>query len=477
MDRQKSKLGMSSNRFFKILLGSITLLAASSAQAYTIEEAITHTLATSPDLLIGVNLREEVDKQLRESYAGYLPNLDLAAGWGEQYTNNATTRGALFPVDPGGISGTTNLTRTEFSLIASQMVFDGFAVYHDVQGNKARVKAESWRVNSTAQDVGLSVVEAYLDVLAQREAVEVARKNLEVHKEIGEQIQKRSESGIGRKADLDQSGARIALAHTNLLSIEGQLNDAETAFLRQVGIPVPSCLEIPPDPEPFPDCETEAVELGLRRHPTLVATYEDWVVTREEHKGAKAPFSPRVDIQLGYTRNHNVDGSPGASDDSTAMLRLRWNLFSGGKDLARICETAYKMQEAQEVSNRAYRQVVQAVRFAWNLYETNLRELKYLKQHVDASEATFSAYQKQFNIGQRTLLDLLDSQNELFGAQTAYIRGKYDRIRGMYRLLNATGTLTESLRIMLPRQAEPRPDGVMAGAMRFFDSETTLFEN
>lgn len=468
---------MSSNRFVKLFLGSITFALANMAQAYTLEEAISHTLATSPDLLIEVNLREEVDKQLRQSYAGYLPTLDLTAGWGEQYTNNATTRGALFPLDPGGTSGTTNLTRTEFSLIASQMIFDGFAVYHDVQGHKARVKAESWRVNSNAQDVALSVLEAYLDVIANRESVEVARKNLEVHLQIGEQIQKRSESGIGRKADLDQSGARIALAHTNLLSLEGQLNDAETAFLRQVGIPVPTCLIVPCDPDPFPDCESEAVELGIRNHPTLVATYEDWVVTREEHKGAKSPFSPRLDLQLGYTRNHNIYGSPGPSDDSTAMLRVRWNLFNGGKDLARLCETAYKMQEAQEVSNRAYRQVVQSVRFSWNLYETNLRELIYLKRHVDASEATFNAYQKQFNIGQRTLLDLLDSQNELFGAQTAYIKGKYDRIRGMYRLLNSTGTLTESLGIMLPRQAEPRPDGVMAGAMRFFDSEETLFEN
>ncbi|MFI4938665.1 MAG: TolC family outer membrane protein [Candidatus Berkiellales bacterium] len=461
---------------FLILIPSFTLAFAGVAKGYTLAEAVSHTLATSPDLLIETNVREEVDKQLRESYAGYLPTLDLNAGWGDQYTNNATTRGAL-PSDPSGTSGTQTLIRSEFGLLASQMIFDGFAVYHDVQGHKSRVRAESWRVNSTAQDVSQSTIEAYIDVLLGRELVRIGRLNLAKNNEIGEQIKKRSESGIGRKADLDQSIARVALAQTNLMAFEGQLRDAETNFLRQVGIPVPAYLEHPAIPAPFPTSEDEAVESGLRGHPTLHATVADYQVTREEHKGAKAAFVPRLDLQLGLTHNHNIDGSPGPSDDSTAMLRVRWNLFNGGKDLARLCETAYKMQEAQEVSNRAYRQVVQAVRFAWNLYETNKQEMRWLKEHVVASQNTFEAYQKQFNIGQRTLLDLLDSQNELFGAQSALARGRYDEIRGMYRLLNSTGSLTKYLNIQLPYQADPSPTGVMDGSMRFFDkSSAKTFE-
>lgn len=466
---------MSKKRWLKILLPSIFFTFGTTVQAYTLQEAVSHTLATSPDLLIETNLREEVNKQLRQSYAGYLPTVDTAAGWGDQYSNNATTRGAT-ALSTEGQSGTTNLTRTEFSINASQMLFDGFAVYHDVQGHKARVKAESWRVNSTAQDVALSVVEAYLDVLLNRELVRIGRSNLEVHEKIGGQIQKRSESGIGRKADLDQSTARIALAHTNLMASEGQLRDAETAFLRQVGVPVPAALEQPAMPKQFPSSEEQAVEWGLKTHPTLHAAMEDFYVTKEAYKGSKSAFVPRVDLNLGMNRNHNVDGSLGDSDDNTVMLRTRWNLFSGGKDLARVCETAYKMQEAQEVTNRAYRQVVQAVRFAWNLYSTNKREMVYFKQHVTASESTLDAYQKQFNIGQRTLLDLLDSQNELYSAQTALARGKSDEIRGAYRLLNATGLLTEELNIHLPKQAEPRPNGVLDGAMRFFDKRTTEFD-
>src|SRR2546425_5643 len=121
---------MSKNKLFKILLPSIALTFGGQAFGYTLREAVSHTLMTSPDVLIQVNNRDKIDKQLREAYADYLPTLDLAAGWGEQYTNNATTRVLnTDPVSgrilPGPAEGTKTLNRTEFSLIASQMLFDG----------------------------------------------------------------------------------------------------------------------------------------------------------------------------------------------------------------------------------------------------------------------------------------------------------------------------------------------------------------
>ena len=479
---------MSKNRFLQILLPSIALTFGTQAYAYTVHEAVAHTLATSPDFLISTNVRDEVDKQLRESYAGYLPSVDLTAGLGQQYTNNSTTRAvagfngvtqngaATSLVPPVASLGTTTMTRTEFALTATQMLFDGFAVYNDVEGHKARVRAESWRVNGNAQDTALKVVEAFLNVLQNRDLVVNTKENLSTIERIYGQIQKRSEGGIGRKADLDQAEARVALARVNHIQQQALLRDAETTFLRQVGIPVPSHLVLPEGPQGFPQSENAAVEHGLKCHPILRASVEDVQVTRNEYKGTRAPFVPRLDLQLGHTRNHNVDGNHGNSDDNTAMVRARWNLFKGGKDLATICEKASKMQEAQEVSNRAQRQVVETVRLAWNLYQSAVDALPPLKDHVDSSIKTRDAYQKQFNIGQRTLLDLLDSENELFGARQDYIQGKYKRILGQYRVMNSTGDLTRSVGVMLPRQAEPRSTGVMDGAMKFFDKTSTMFD-
>jgi adhesin transport system outer membrane protein len=472
---------MSKNRFLKILLPSIALTFGSQANAYTLQEAVGHTLASSPDFFTQVNNRDKVDKQLRGWYADYLPTVDLAAGWGEQYTNNPTTRSTNPLIFSSVIAqsppqGTKNLTRTEFSLIASQMLFDGFAVYHNVEGHKARVRAESWRVNSVGQNVAQLAVEAYLKVLVTRELVGIHRENLATHERIFGQIHKRSEGGIGRKADLDQAEGRVALARTNLMAREADMRDAETDFLRTVGIPVPANLVHPEHPSPFPSTLEAAEELALKRHPELHAAFEDTNVTRAAHKGARAPFVPRVDFQLGMTRNHNIDGSTGVSDDNTAMLRMRWNLFRGGKDLAKLCETASQMQEAQETQNKSARQAIDKVRKDWVLYTAAKRQARYFKDHVDASERTSDAYGKQFNIGQRTLLDLLDSQNELNEARENYATGKYNEILGMFRVLNSTGCLTDYFNVPLPRQAEPRPSGLMDGSFRFFEHSSNIFD-
>ncbi len=464
---------MAKNGFIKSICLVLSLSSfGSQTSAYTLQEAVNYALSTSPDMLIETTTREVADKQLRGAYAGFLPTLDLTAGWGEQFTNNATTRDP----PPFGDFGTTTLNRTEFNMLANQMLFDGFAVYHDVQGRKARVMAEAWRVNGTAQDVSRDVMEAFLDVLRRKELVKLAKQNLATHERIYGQIEKRSEGGVGSRADLDQVESRLAFAQTNLISEEANLADAETEFLRRVGFPVPSYLEQPDYPSPFPASEQEAVDLALQNHPVLHAVTEDVAVSREAHKAAKAPFSPRMDLQLELSHNHNIDGSPGPSDDAQAMLRVRWNVFSGGKDLAKLCETAYQMQEAQEVFYRANRQVVQSIRVAWVTFSSAKRQLRYFKDHVDASVRTSQAYQKQFNIGQRTLLDLLDSENELFNARMAYVNGQFTELTGMFRVLHAMGCLTESLGAPLPKEAELKPLGLLDGTSRFFNKTTTLFD-
>jgi adhesin transport system outer membrane protein len=465
---------MSKNRFIKILLPSIMLTFGSQAFAYTLHEAVSHTLANSPDLLSVTNNRDKVDKELRESYSGYLPTLDMSAGWGEQWANNSNTR-ILDPI-AGGSSGSKTLARTEFSLLASQMLFDGFAVYHDVEGHKARVRAQSWRVNGQAQDLALKAANAYLDVQLQRELVQVNKDNFNAHHRLFGQIHKRSEGGIGRKADLDQAEARVALSETNLIRTEGNLHDSETAFLRQVGTPTPSHLVRVTAPHPFPSSETEAVEMALRYNPIFRASVEDVVVTREKHKGAKSNFVPRFDLQLEISRNHNIDGAIGRSDDAYAMVRMHWNLFNGGKDLAKICETAFEMQEAQEIQNRARREVIDTVRRAWVRYTVAKRQSRALGNHVSASTRTMGAYEKQFNIGQRTLLDLLDAENELYTAKLEMIKAKYTQVNAMFEVLSTMGALAEYFNVPLPEQATPRPTGVMDGSMRFFNRSTPFFD-
>jgi adhesin transport system outer membrane protein len=460
---------MPKKRLLKILLPTLVLSLSFQAKSHTLSEAVAQTFSNSPDLFITTNIREQIDKELRGAYADYLPVVDVSGGWGRENSDNSTTRGAA------GRDGSRTLTRTEFSVTANQMLFDGFAVYHNVDGNRHRVTAQSWRVNGTAQDLALQVADAYLDVLLRRHLVTIARDNLASHQRIYSQIQKRSEGGIGRKADLDQAAGRLAQAKTNSIAEEANLRDANIAYVRVVGAPAHGLVQ-PPIPHVFPASEKQAVEIGLKNNPIYKATFEDYEVTRAEHRVTRSPFSPRLDLELAATRNHNVDGVRGDNDENTALLRVRWNAFRGGKDVADLCRTAYKVQEAQEVRNRAYRQVVESVKLAWTNYDSAKKQLPHRKTHRDASANVVEAYHKQFNIGQRTLLDLLDAENESFGTKREYSLTRNTMVVGMHTVLQATGQLTDYLGVGMPREADPKPKGLFIGARPWFDASDTAFD-
>lgn len=140
----------------------------------------------------------------------------------------------------------------------------------------------------------------------------------------------------------------------------------------------------------------------------------------------------------------------GADEDLIAMVRMNYNIYRGGADLARKRSTAHRITEAKNIRNRAEDQVVEEASLSWNDYLTAQTRLDLLRRHADAANATRTAYQKQFDIGQRTLLDLLDTENERFQAELNYIDGKYRLMFAYYRIAASKGQLLGSLGVMSP---------------------------
>jgi adhesin transport system outer membrane protein len=134
------------------------------------------------------------------------------------------------------------------------------------------------------------------------------------------------------------------------------------------------------------------------------------------------------------------------------MIRGRYN-FTAGKDTARRQETAFELEQAREIKDRTRRQVIESIRLSWNAYETSKTQLDFFKIHVDASRQALIAYRKQFNIGKRTLIDLLDQENEVFQASINYVNGMNELVFSSYRILAGTGKLLWALDVPLPEQA------------------------
>jgi adhesin transport system outer membrane protein len=419
-----------------VIAASFLLMTPAIGQ--TLKMAVEQTLQSNPDILIDANHRLSTDEAVKVARGGYLPKIDLTLGTGQEWSDNVNTRSA------GG--GTVLLHRNEAGLALTQMLLDGGQVKSEIDRNSARVASAANKVAGTSEQIALRAVEAYLEVMRNRDLVVLTRANADVHLRTFDQIKVRSDSGVGRKADLEQVNARQGLANANLVSAEANLRDAEINYLRIVGsAPINLSKVEAPAAAMMPATLEQALQTGLDHNPTLLSARSDVDATTAQINGAKSTESPRLDLQIGAISNHDADGVPGRTDSRYAMLRLRWNLFNGGSDMARVRETVALSSEAREVMMRSQRQLDQSTRLSWNALNSATLRLPSLRQHAESSGFTRDAYTKQFNIGQRTLLDVLDSENESFTAASNYVNGQYLEVFARYRILADMGQLLSTL--------------------------------
>lgn len=429
-----------------VAAGSVALALSAGAAAETLKEVVTYAIETNPQVVSVAKRRDAADYAIDAARGGYFPRADFLWGKGRERSQNPTTIAAN-PADSW-----VSLNRKQEALIVNQMVFDGFGVKGEVDRRRAISESTAHRVYGTAEEIALQSIEAYLDVLKNRELVSYARENLAAHQKTFNQVKLRADKGVGRRADLDQIDARLALSVSNLASAESNLRDAEIAYLKVVGKP-PVNLTMPPVPQNIPRSVDEAVKIGQENHPILRSAQADVDAAQAQREIARSFFSPRVELEASYSNNRNIDGLEGPNRDRMLMLWLKWNAFRGGFDYYRLKETGLQINEASEIARNTNRQVEAAVRLAYNAFATARDRLPSLERYVKSSDTTRAAYASQFDIGQRTLLDLLDSENEFFTARSTYINGKFIEMGARYRILNAMGQLLTTLDVAPPEQA------------------------
>lgn len=427
----------------KTLIGLMTVaMAVTNVSAETLEEVVAKTLKTNPEVLADIHARLASDEVVKQAAAGYKPTLDIEAGIGREWTDSPSTQ-----------SRSVNLKRGEASFIATQMLYDGFDTKHQVQRSQALADAAANQIADTSQRVAFNTVQAYLNVLRNDELVSIAQENLASHERVNEQIELRAKSGVARAADVDQSTARVSLSQSSVLAAQGRQIDAQTNYQRVVG-EAPASLSVTEDCcNKLPTSLTSALETAMKQHPALDRAVARHEAALAETGVANSTFHPQVNFEIEGSADNNLDGTEGHDKDLLAMVRLRQNLSSGGADTARVAETEHLSAQQKELAMSTQREIEEDVRLSWNALERTASQLPFLKQHADSTINSYEAYQQQFNLGQRTLLDLLDVENEKFTSQTDYINAKYDHQIACYQLLASMGVLTDNLGIQLAEES------------------------
>jgi len=435
------------------------LAVTSAALAVSILVACSATAQTLPQPLIEVARKAvvgnpEIQARWREFTAaghehefarsGQRPRLDLIASAGRQWTNNRPD-----------LSTNLDYYRNGQGITLTQMLFDGFYTRNEISRLGYAKLVRYYELLESSENITLEAMRAYADVAKQLELVEAAKANYIEHKLITQLIEERTSAGVSRGVDLEQATGRLALAESNLITEISNLHDVSARYLRVVGERPAD--NVPPLPERLklrglPASGTQAMNEGLPSSPTINAAYENVRSAKAQVESNKSGYYPRLDFRAGQNWSNNYAGTAGSWTDAYAELALNYNLYRGGADMAREKQAIELRYQARDLQEKACRDVRQNLIIAYNDLTRLLDQLNFLDQHRLSTEKARQAYRQQFEIGQRTLLDMLNTQNEYFEASRAYTSARYNQIMAQARTLAGMGRLTATLGVTRPDQ-------------------------
>lgn len=350
----------------------------------------------------------------------------------------------------------TDWSRNGYTLQLRQLLFDGFQTSSTVRQYGFEKLAAYFTLQHTVDDLALQAAHAHLDVTLYREFERLARENYQAHVDTHAQIRERQESGVGRGVDLEQSTGRLALAQSNLMTESANMNDVSARYQRLVGDLPPAVLLEAPDVSKWLPEQPKSFLGELRSNPELLAKQALLQAGAATVDAAKGLHAPKVELRASTGKDHSQPGLPYRDAHSTnAQLVLSYNLYRGGADQARVRQTVAQQYAARDVRDYTCRNVQQELAISWNNIVKLREQLPYLEQHVDATSRVRTAYRQQFQIGERSLLDVLDTENELFDARRALIRGQISLKREELRWLMRSHRLLQAVSLAQPYDTPP----------------------
>ncbi|MDO9206279.1 MAG: TolC family outer membrane protein [Methylotenera sp.] len=389
--------------------------AAYAAEPFvTLKDMVEKTVTSNPEVQSRYHRFLESGFEQDVVRGGFLPKADIVSTYRKQEE-------LLKPADG------TSIPRFNNELVLRQMIFDGFATSNEVKrlGHANRVRY--YELQSTMQNTTLEFMRAYIDTMRYRELSQFAKDNYVVHKQLFDRIQERVNAGVARKVDLEQASGRLALAEANLLTETTNLHDVTARLQRLYGELPPETLEAPTffnaGVEPT---SAEALKVAYNQNPDLLSTIEDIQASKNEIKTREARYMPKLDLQARKNLGVSSDGRYSSSAADLLELTMNFNLFNGFSDQNAVKMTAEKLNNSKDLRDKACVDTRQIVVIAYNDIQQLKEQEKYRTNHKNSIENAREAYRKQFDIGQRTLLDLLDTENEYFQAKRSLTNTQFD---------------------------------------------------
>jgi len=437
-----------------IVTASTTAAIAQNPGQFSLIDAINQAVRTSPTIKESAANRRATEAELRQTQGTLLPQIRLQALVGPERLDRD-----IIPVPVG--NGVWHNGR-EYSVVVRQVLFDGFSSINEIWRQAARVDAAALRVLERSELIALDATEAYIDVVRYMRLITLANENFGAHRRIFQNVKTRYDGGRASEGDLQQARERVSAVEAVVAEFKQNLDNARAKYRKVVGLE-PFGLYFPGRLLGLPISKDESLAITLRNNPTIQAAAADREAARYGFHATGGAFVPNVSLEGKALRGYDTSLYAGQRDELSGKVVVTWDIFRGGQDAWKRVEMSERMIEQTERHARLQRDAFESIDKAWAARTITSERAAALLRQVDAARSAVTSFTKEYDLGQRTLYDLLNAENQLFNALVSLVSTRSVAVFADYQLLAAMGHLLNYLKTARPADAEPletRPFGV-----------------
>lgn len=421
---------MKTSYFLRAAAMTTLLLATSTAHASSFEDALSAAYQNNPQLLAQRQRLAAVDEGVAQAVSGFRPTISGNFNANSQRTSFAG-------------AADVNNTATTKQLQVTQPLFRGGATWASYQSALARVKAGQYELSSVEQQVMLDAVRSYMAVVTSSALLDLSRKNMVVLEEQLNAANTRFQVGEVTRTDVAQSEARLSDAKARTISAEGQLRSAMASYERVVGMPPEGTLTVPEKLPELPLTLEDALERARAANPQVQAALSVAKSSDYDVRTSQAALLPRVNL-VGALSRQTGSGQNGNSDleQDRVGVEVAVPLYQSGAEYSRVREASATARQRSHESIDRRMSVDEAVTQSWQQLESAKANITTRGEQIKAATLALEGVKQEQQYGSRTVIDVLNAEQELFSARTNLVSAQGDRIVAAYSLAFALGQLS-----------------------------------
>jgi len=412
---------------------SVSVVAsAGSADAQTLDEAFAAAYLNNPDLLAARAGLRSTDEGVPQALANWRPDVSVSADVGASSVfNSASTTDRRQHRDPKSVT-----------LSVTQPLFRGGRTLAATAGAENDVRAARARLLTTEQTVLLATATAYMDVYRDQAVLDLNINNERVLQRQLEATRDRFSVGEITRTDVNQAEARLATAVADRIQSEGDLEVSRAAYKKVVGEAIISKLQLPASPAIEPTSVEDAARIAVRKNPDVIAAEFDRKAALDNVDEVWGELLPEVDVSASVSRSLQSSGESGRNDTAEITLNLSVPLYQKGSVYSRLRQSRQQAAQQVRLIDSQRRTAIEAATAAWENVATAGARVQSLRTSIEASVVALEGVEREAAVGSRTVLDVLDAEQELLNSRVAHVRGQRDESVAIYQLLSAIGKLT-----------------------------------